>query len=152
MNDPIKEAIRFQTERNLHEQEYDPLNEATSVIEEVCESFGFNTPKDQREYLKGAINDFIKVLATAEIIVPMGDPLTLNDAVDSHCDQIELNIGAILKLGFSPSDAILEMTKEINSRKGSIQDGKFVKDTSPEAKTKWYKADYSKCKLLVDEN
>ena len=41
-----------------------------------------------------------------------------------------------------------ETIKEISSRTGKYDDEakKWIKDTSDEAKTKWYKADYSKCK------
>lgn len=44
---------------------------------------------------------------------------------------------------------MLETIEEISSRTGHYDENihKFVKDRSPEAVTKWYKADYSKCKI-----
>ena len=44
---------------------------------------------------------------------------------------------------------MLETIKEISSRTGYYDENihKFVKDTSDEAKAKWYKADYEKCKI-----
>jgi hypothetical protein len=48
--------------------------------------------------------------------------------------------------GCSITLALEETLKEINSRKGAFNQeaGKWVKDTSDEAKKLWYKADYSK--------
>jgi len=36
---------------------------------------------------------------------------------------------------------------EINSRVGTLVDGKFEKDLSDEAKANWYKADYALAKI-----
>ena len=43
-----------------------------------------------------------------------------------------------------------ETVKEISSRRGawSEEKGKWIKDTSKEAQKLWYKADYSKCKII----
>lgn len=51
-------------------------------------------------------------------------------------------------LGFNPFICMDETIKEISSRTGSYDEsiGKFVKDKSPEAQAKWYKADYTKAK------
>lgn len=51
-------------------------------------------------------------------------------------------------LGFDYFECMQETIKEINSRTGKYDDKakKWIKDTSDEAKAKWYKADYSKCK------
>lgn len=51
--------------------------------------------------------------------------------------------------GFNFEIAMLETIKEISSRTGSYNESakKWVKDTSPEAKAKWYKADYNKAKV-----
>ncbi|MCZ6166047.1 hypothetical protein O6B98_08255 [Campylobacter ureolyticus] len=44
---------------------------------------------------------------------------------------------------------MLETIKEISSRTGHYDENihKFVKNKSDEAKSKWYKADYDKCKI-----
>lgn len=53
------------------------------------------------------------------------------------------------KLGYSYYLCMDETLKEIESRVGHYDETikKFVKDKSPEAQAKWYKADYSKCKV-----
>ncbi|RTJ16153.1 hypothetical protein C3H85_02260 [Campylobacter jejuni] len=52
-------------------------------------------------------------------------------------------------LGFDFYKCMLEKIKEIESRTGYYDESlkKFIKDTSDEAKAKWYKADYESCKL-----
>lgn len=53
-------------------------------------------------------------------------------------------------LGFDFYKCMLQTIKEIESRKGYYDEKlkKFIKDTSDEAKAKWYKADYESCRLL----
>lgn len=50
--------------------------------------------------------------------------------------------------GYDPYRCMLETIKEISSRTGKYDEsiGKWVKDKSPEAVAKWYKADYERCK------
>ena len=54
----------------------------------------------------------------------------------------------IYGLNFDYFKCMQETIKEISSRTGKYDDEakKWIKDTSDEAKAKWYKADYSKCK------
>ena len=51
--------------------------------------------------------------------------------------------------GFNFQIAMLETIKEISSRTGTYDNAskKWVKDTSNEAKAKWYKADYNKARI-----
>ena len=70
-----------------------------------------------------------------------------NEKVDAYCDIVVFAIGAILKLGYVPELALLETAKEINSRVGSMVNGKFEKDLSEEAKANCYKAKYDECKI-----
>ena len=51
--------------------------------------------------------------------------------------------------GFNFEIAMLETIKEISSRTGSYDENakKWVKDTSDEAKAKWYQADYEKARI-----
>ncbi len=54
----------------------------------------------------------------------------------------------IKELGYNFECAINETIKEISSRVGKIgEDGKWYKNTSEEARKRWYKSDYSKCKF-----
>ena len=67
--------------------------------------------------------------------------------VDAFGDIIVFCTGAIYKLGYDTDKVMKEVLKEIESRKGEVKDGKFEKFKTPEAKAKWYKADFTKCKL-----
>lgn len=51
--------------------------------------------------------------------------------------------------GFNFEIAMLETIKEISSRTGAYDEKakKWIKDTSDEAKAKWYKADYEKARI-----
>jgi hypothetical protein len=55
--------------------------------------------------------------------------------------------GSIRKLGYNPDIAMDEVIKVINSRTGTMINGKFTKDRSPEAVANWYEADFSKAKI-----
>lgn len=54
------------------------------------------------------------------------------------------------KYGFNFEIAMLETIKEISSRTGAYDENarKWVKDTSDEARAKWYKADYEKARIV----
>ena len=72
----------------------------------------------------------------------------LEDIINRPYYVIYVCCQAIRVMGYNPYHCMLETLKEISSRTGHYDEtiGKFVKDTSDEAKSKWYKADYSLCK------
>ena len=57
-------------------------------------------------------------------------------------------ITMIDKAGYDTFKALGETFREIESRTGKYDEriGKWVKDTSEQAKAKWYKADYTKAR------
>lgn len=61
---------------------------------------------------------------------------------------VEVCFSAMRSYGYDPFKAMDETIKEISSRTGHFDDtiNKFVKDKSPEAMSRWYKADYSKAR------
>lgn len=67
----------------------------------------------------------------------------------SLVNSVNLLTTAIYSLNYNPLDCLQETIKEISSRTGHFDTtiNKFIKDTSDEAKSKWYKANYSTCKL-----
>ena len=146
----MKNLIKFQTDRGLDKKEYNALNEHGNIIEELLESIGLDVPKVNRPQLKVAIEKFFGEVAgigTAVIKYESVHSTPKEEQVDAYCDIITFATGAILKLGYDPIKAIEECGKEINSRAGSMVDGKFEKDLSPEAQANWYQADYSKAEL-----
>jgi len=147
MSNAIKEIVRFQKDRLLDKQEYVPANEFTNIAEEMIESMGISVPKEKRQELNEHFQSFVVNFIT-KVLEKEDVELTENkdEVVDAYADIVVFCVGAIMKLGYKPECVLKEVAKEINSRTGEIVDGKFQKDTSPEAKAKWYKADFSKCK------
>jgi len=144
--DSLDGAIKFQKDRGLDKQPFDPINEAVMLLEENLELLGFNVPKECRADLS---NEFVKFIGTLQLhgiceeIKYFDEVERIEHAVDSASDTIVVATGTIMKLGYNPKDCIIEVAKEINSRTGSMVNGKFVKDkdVSP------YVANYSEYKI-----
>ena len=77
------------------------------------------------------------------------DDKDTHEMIDALADIVVFSCTELVKLGYNPDKVLQETYKEINSRIGSwnTADDKWKKDTSPEAKAKWYKANYENCKL-----
>jgi predicted HAD superfamily Cof-like phosphohydrolase len=136
----IKEIMRFQSDRLLDKQPFDDLNELTNIVEEMIELWGYDVPKEQRDDLKQRWKLFIEYLISV-----MKLKRTNNDGkVDALNDIIVFCIGGIMKLGYNPECTLNEVAKHINSRVGSIINGKFEKDMSK--KHLWYEVNYERCK------
>lgn len=60
-------------------------------------------------------------------------------------------ISEVFALGYDFFKCMDETIREISSRTGQYDTaiGKWVKDTSDEAKAKWYKANYENCKIKI---
>jgi hypothetical protein len=137
----IEEIKEFQINRNLHKQDFEWLNETTNIVEELLEIDGYSVPSEKRDKLKQKVKEKFK-----EIVNELDLKKENKDhPVDGFADIIVFSIGAIMKMEYEPVCVLSEVAKEINSRTGKIINGKFIKDTSKEAKKRWYKADHSKC-------
>lgn len=143
----MKELIKFQTDRGLDKKPFDLLNETVSIFEELLEAAGLDVPKENRPKLKEELDKFVIALIQSKVAINSDDSISNHAQVDAFADIITFATGAILKLGHDPLIAVEECGKEINSRIGSMVDGKFEKDLSEKAKADWYKADYSKSQL-----
>lgn len=80
----------------------------------------------------------------SEKIMEKSNNISPERVVDAACDIKVFATGIIRKMGYDPDAAMHEVIQEIESRKGKIIDGKFVKDKTPEAQAQWYKADFSR--------
>jgi len=72
-----------------------------------------------------------------------------HEIIDACDDLIVLSANHIAQSGYDVDLTMKETLKEISSREGAINPstGKWEKFTTPEAKAKWYKASYKKCKI-----
>ena len=140
-------------------EEVNELKEAKDDYEKVdayCDMavFAFNVlddnyeiaidiAKPSREYLGNATALEVTILGLSEDLKKnpdISDELLVN--------FIELLFSNIYYLGFNWFKAMIETIKEINSRTGKWDESKkkWIKDKSPEAKAKWYKANYEECR------
>jgi len=146
----LEELERFQTDRKLHEKPFDKTVCTMNIVEELFELHGVND-SDTRilaRYITDRIELITRDLKDGFTIdgCTYEEP-TVEDEVDALCDIQVFAGGDINKLGYSNEKCLLEVGKEINSRTGEIIDGKFQKYKTPEAMAKWYKADFSSCKM-----
>ena len=78
------------------------------------------------------------------------DQITQNKfSKDSLESMIDICYTLATEMGYDFKKAMDETIKEISSRTGSFDESlnKWIKDTSQEAKAKWYQADYEKARL-----
>lgn len=128
----FQKIIEWNRERGLLNKEFNHQREVSFIVEELLESTGNHdsiTARNKAEEIAG------------DIVTP--DYFDEKKIVDAFADIIVFSTGVIAKLGYNPDSVMDEVYKEINSRTGTMIDGKFVKD--PEA-TK-YIADFTNCKL-----
>ena len=147
MSNTIYELMRFQSDRGLDKKHYNDLNEHVNIVEELIESRDYNVPKENRNRLAAALGFFMSDLVNKDIAIRTDNTVTDEDKVDAYGDIIVFAIGAIMKLGYNPNEVLVEVGKEINSREGEMVDGKFEKYLDDVHRAKWYKADFTKCKL-----
>lgn len=129
----FEQVIKWQKDRNLDKMPYYHGDECKNIIEEVCETFGFNRLYAD-EIMKKIYDDEIQHFCTKD------------DKVDAYFDICVYAIGAMMKLGYDPIKVFEEGLKEINERTGAYdaQVGKWVKQPK---KQNAYKADYSRARL-----
>ena len=147
MNDAIQEITRFQTDRELDKKEFNWLNEATNIVEELLEALGYDVPKTRRPELSTIIDGMVIRAQQQGVATRESAAVKSVSIVDAFGDIIVFACGALTKLGYDPEKVLDEVAKEINSREGEMIDGKFEKYLTQEAKDKWYKADFTRCKL-----
>ena len=125
----LGKIVDWNKERKLNEQTFKLKEEISFIIEELLESTGEYKSIDARS----------KAL---ELVKTFKDNDNDEEIIDAFGDIIVFATGTILKLGYDPDKVMEEIFKEIDSRKGKIIDGKFVKDPLIMP----YKADLKKCK------
>lgn len=146
--------------KNIEEElkEYQESKEVTDKIDALCDisvfifnslnSFvftdlskainkyrGLDLPKSKEDFITGygrVANEFPLIKSNGNI-----DPVNAVQVLGYVLAYIDF-------LGYNPYISMVETLKEISSRTGSYseKDKKWIKDTSEEAKAKWYNANY----------
>jgi len=127
----LSKIVEWNNNRGLIERGFNHTNEVSFIVEELLESTGKYNSLSARE---GAIQITNSIIEDSN-----SDDET---KVDAFGDIIVFATGSIAKLGYDPDKVMDEVFKEIDSRKGKMIDGKFVKDEDAER----YFADFSGCK------
>lgn len=135
--------VKWQEQRGLIKtpDDFDIELELTNLLEEIVE---IANPELESSIARG---NAVMILDKLGISAKGHKPIFDHNTIDGLCDLKVYATGGIRKLGYNPDIAMEETLKQIESRTGSIVDGKYVKDTSPEAKAREYQADYSKAKI-----
>lgn len=147
----LRELERFQTDRLLHKNTFDLRVATMNILEELLEAHGVSDNKN-RDLVQSLYDEFVMIVEEVQkdhwVECTYSEP-TIEDKVDSFCDIQVFAGGEVGKLGYSNEKCLIEVGKEINSRTGEIVNGKFEKYKTEEAMAKWYKADFSGCKLCI---
>lgn len=125
-------------------------NSEEEIIDALCDIMVFTTNASKHKiktlYLDSLPSIYLSQCMTSkeEFIIDIID----NIMFDTTDQVLLMCINNIKDLGYDPIACMNETIQEISSRSGKWDEsiGKFVKDTSDEAKAKWYKANYAKCK------
>ncbi len=131
-NDMFKKIVDWNNVRGLIGIVFDHKKETSFIIEELLESTGKYDSVTARE----------KALLYATEIVEGSKP-EAEQIVDAMADIIFFATGTIAKLGFDPTKVMDEVYKEINSRTGTLVNGKFIRDND----AIMYKADLNSCRI-----
>ena len=146
--DGLTSIMKFQIDRGLDKQQYSGANEQTNILEEILEARGLKISKENRGDLMDEFDEFAEMLEERQIASRMPN-LMEHEMVDAYNDVIVFAVGSIMKLGHNPKLTLKEVAKEINSRKGSMVNGKFEKDLNQDPAT-LYLADYTTCRVHQD--
>lgn len=130
--DMFQKIVQWNTERGLLEKGFNQEKETSFIIEELLEATGNYDSISAREKAEEYAKEITSNAKQED-----------HDVIDALFDIVIFASGAMAKLGYNPTKVMDEGFREINSRTGTLIDGKFVKD--PNAKK--YEADFSQCKL-----
>ena len=132
----VKELRKWREDRRLTQSNYKAY--FTNIIEELLEPI-YKDP----DVLRAAKQTIVDIYYKDNIELDEHDIIdTINDITVFSVNETEL-------MGYSFDKTMSETIKEISSREGEYnpESGKWEKFKTKRAIKKWYKADYSKCKM-----
>jgi hypothetical protein len=114
----LERIVEWNLERNLIKtpEDFDLYKDMSFITEELLEASTSLKSEEARE----------KAEALVHIIKEPGYTPTPEQIVDAFCDMIVFAAGSIRKLGYNPDIAMDEVIKVINSRTGTMINGKFT--------------------------
>ena len=133
---PIKSVKVFQHANKLTEQSFVYKVEIINVLEELLETLKKYESEDARKVAEEIFNKYFKDEEIADE----------EKLIDGFTDIRVMAIGTTMKLKYNPTCTLKEVSKHINSRRGKIIDGKFIKSKKEEDVKMWYPVNFKKCK------
>jgi len=127
----FQKITEWNRERGLLGKEFNHEREVSFIVEELLESTGNHDSITARKKAEEIAHD---------IVTP--EYFDEEKVIDAFADIIVFSSGVIAKLGYSPDKVLEEVYKEIDSRKGKLVEGKFIKDPAATL----YHADFTDCK------
>lgn len=153
----LEELTELERSADIYDYADALMDISVFCINAMDNDFGTGDQDQELETNRTAIvSDLIRGVANIhDLLAPRAlilDPKNYNGNPEIHEALKKLVLqcwGIAERCSFDPKIAMDEVIKEISSRTGKFDKklNKFVKDTSPEAKAKWYKADFSKAEL-----
>lgn len=142
---------------NEEVQEYNFAKNYNEKIDALCDMVVFiiNAWEYNEEDLIYVINKVDSYKDTFKRNVKFYNSADIVNSKENSLDQIVFIFLQMLQFKYDPYIAMDETIKEISSRTGKYieEQKKWIKDTSPEAKARWYKANYDSAKLnYQDQN
>ena len=133
---PIKAIKIFQRVNKLVDQGFNYKVEVLNVLEELLETLNKYETENAREVAEEIYTTYF---ANQEV----GDD---NKLVDAFNDLAVIGLGAIMKLGYDPECTLTQVAEHINSRRGEIVNGKFVKSKKEEDVKLWKPVKFEECR------
>jgi len=133
---PIKAIKVFQRVNKLVDQGFNYKVEVLNALEELLETLQVYETEDARKVAEEIYNAYFANQEAAD-----EDKL-----MDGFNDLAVISLGAIMKLGYDPKCTLTQVAEHINSRRGEIINGKFVKSKKEEDVKLWKPVKFDKCK------
>jgi hypothetical protein len=122
----IHKIKKFAKQRQIDEIKPNDDDYAVNIVEELLEHRGYSVPKEQRKTVKVEFNSFIQKLEDNNII-KNENVQKEHYKIDAMADIVVFSLTEMMKHKYNPSIVMREVAKEISSRTGKIEDGKFQK-------------------------
>ena len=126
----------FQRVNKLVEQDFDFKVEVINILEELLETLEEYDSKTAREAATVIYSNYFDTREKKDA----------SELLDAFTDIRVMAIGATMKLGYCPECTLKEVSNHINSRRGEIVDGKFIKSKKEEDVKQWLPVNFERCK------
>lgn len=146
----VDRVREWNEDRGLLDRPFNVENETRMLLSELDEYICALEENDVHEQIDAILD--INVVLIGSILKSKHQNIDIVNEFNDFTyweNLLNASFDKIRKIGYEPKCCFNECLLEIESRVGSIniETGKFEKDKSKEAQSKWYKANYELCRL-----